>query len=1653
MDIVISIAAEIVKCLFGQCLSHSFLYCNDIQNMKKKVKMLHAARDKVQNSVDAAIRSAEEIEIEVYKWLEKVDVTLEEAKEILEDEENGNTRSSGGACLNLKQCHQQRKKAKKIVQDINDALKTGNFDTVSHRPASHAIYVTFESRMSTVKGLMEALRDTSINVIGVWGMPGAGKTTIVNEVVWQAKEEKLFDEVAIATVMQRPDLRRIQGEIADMLNLKFDVEFEPGRANQLRDRLKRNKKVLVILDDIWNKLDLEAIGIPCNGCKILLTSRDRDILSCKMNTQKNFELDVLSPDEAWSLFEKMAGDSLKDPNLRSIATQVAEVCAGLPLAIVTVATALKNKSLFEWEDALQQLRRPSPVHLTGMQAAIYSKIELSYKHLGSPMLKSFFLLCGQTNSTIYYRDLLEYCFGLCLFPSVCTLEEARNKVYTLVRNLKDSCLLLEDPHTRDYVRMHDLVRDVAILIAKDENMFMMRDDDPVKWPDEDELKMCTSISVYARDIHELPDRLVCPKLKMLYVDGRDRDFEISDTFFKGMRELKVLDLTRMRLSSLPSSINLLTNLQTLCLDQCVLKDIAVIGELKNLEILSLFSSIFTQLPKEIGLLARLRLLDFSECIKLEVIPPNVLSNLKQLEELYVCDSFTQWELEGVNNERASLAELKHLSLLTTLEVNIPDANMLPKNLFFNKLKRYKIFIGDVWDQFDKPESSRALKLKLNSSFELEQGITMLLSGIEDLCLDELKGVKSIISELDSKGFQQLKHLHVQNNSEMKYIIYSKGLVIADVAFPVLEIFSLKNMIKLEEICHGQIPLASFRNLSTVKVEHCEKLKFIFSLSIAKSLSQLQTLEIRECSIMGAIVEKEEGGAEDRDMILFPQLRHLVLHCLPKLMSFLSTQNSDIIDAGEVIPESELNFRLPILHEQVVFPNLETLELSSIRSEQILLHIQHRPSSSFKLTDPRFLNLRDLKVKGSGNLKYLLSSSTATSMIQLKYLVIEDSKVMEEVLLREDFGEEEIIPKELFPRLENLILKDLPVLKRFCVGSNIKFSSLKVMLIEKCPKLESFIFKPVSSEEVSHTTMQPLFNEKVAFPSLETLTIMHMENLKIIWHDQLAEDSFSKLQYLFVLYCENLVNIFESNMLTRFQSLERLEVGYCGSLQEVFELQRLDVRESHAVTAIPLKILVLRCLPKMKQVWNKDFQGIFSFQNLQLISVWECESLKSLFPASMARCLMQLEDLRIEDCGVEEIVSREEIAKVAARFVFPKVTLLVLRKLPKLKWFCRGLHTSKWPLLKELEVHACDQIEIFASKILNFQETVEQSQLEASIQQPLFLVEEDTLFPNLEVLTLSGDFKMKEMQCDQLLEESLYKLKDLFIASYLAVSDWINFLKRLHSLERLFVRLTSWEEIFPYEELFDQENNAIILAQLRELELYELPTLTHLWKEDTQPSPILYNLENLIVSFCDNLKILVPSSISFQNLTNLEILKCHGLINLVTSSTAKSLEQLKKMSISECERITEVVVGEGGEVSEVITFTQLIYLKLDSLPNLASFCSESYSFNFPSLEEVIVRQCPRMKTFSHGPRGTPKLERVQAAQEDEWHWKNSKDGVHPNYAAAGMRLGIVVCASNWWVMRTITRTLELLWYKSLASSVFSAQVLPGSSESIRGGKIL
>ena len=98
-------------------------------------------------------------------------------------------------------------------------------------------------------------------------------------------------------------------------------------------------------------------------------------------------------------------------------------------------------------------------------------------------VKSLFLLCGSLSyGDISMDHLLRYAMGLDLFDHIKSLEQARNKLVTLVEILKASSLLLDGEDHRHkfeggasrllfmdvdnkFVRLHDVVRDVAKYIA------------------------------------------------------------------------------------------------------------------------------------------------------------------------------------------------------------------------------------------------------------------------------------------------------------------------------------------------------------------------------------------------------------------------------------------------------------------------------------------------------------------------------------------------------------------------------------------------------------------------------------------------------------------------------------------------------------------------------------------------------------------------------------------------------------------------------------------------------------------------------------------------------------------------------------------------------------------------------------------------------------------------------------------------------------------------------------------------------------------------------------------------------------------------------------------------------------------------------------
>ncbi|KAH9687093.1 Disease resistance protein [Citrus sinensis] len=1358
--------SEGAKSLFNPItrqISYVFKYQSYIDELKDQVKQLGYKREMVQQPVNHARLQGDELYKRVTDWLHSVDEFISEgvAKSIIDDEERAKKFCFKGLCPNLMSRYKLSKQAAKAAKAAASLMGKGNFSNVSYRPPPESTVLrdgkdneAFDSRKKVLQDVTEALKDDKLNIIGVYGMGGVGKTTLVKQVAKKMMEDKLFDKVVMAELTQTPDDQEIQKKLAFDLGMEFDLnESILHRANRLRRGLKNEKRVLVILDNIWKKLEFEEVGIPSGDadekdtkddqrrCTIILTSRSRDLLSIEMKSQKNFQIDALPPKEALQLFEKIVGDSTKISTFQSIANEIVERCGGLPVALSTVANALKTKEPDFWKDALNQLRRSDAREIHGMQANVYTSIKLSYDFLESEEAKSLFLLCGlySEGDATHVSDLLRYGVGWGLFENVYTLEEARSRVHRLIDNLKSSCLLL-DGDAEDEVKMHDVIHVVAVSIAAGKRMFNIPNvADLEKKMEETIRKGPIAISLPQRDIQELPERLQCPNLQLflLFREGNG-PMQISDHFFEGTEELKVLDFTGIHFSSLPSSLGRLINLQTLCLDWCQLEDVAAIGQLKKLEILSFRGSNIKQLPLEIGQLTRLQLLDLSNCWSLEVIPPNVISKLSRLEELYMDISFSQWDkVEGGSN--ASLAELKGLSKLTTLNIQVPDAQILPQEWVSVELQSYRICIGNKWWSSWSVKSglSRLMKLQGLEEFGIllqNYRMKLLLKRTEYLYLGELKGVQNVVHELDDgEGFPRLKRLRVKSCSEILHIVGSVGRVRRKV-FPLLESLSLSYLNNLETICDSQLTEdQSFSNLRIIKVRYCQKLKQLFSFSIAKNLLRLQKVEVDDC--------------DDLEMIFGPDRE----------------KPTTSLGFNEIIADEDTAPKVGIPSSLV---NLNVSRCDKI--EEIIRHVGEEAKEN--------------RIAFS-KLKVLI----------LDYLPTLTSFCLENYTLE-------------FPSLERVSMTHCPNMKTFSHG------------ILSTPKLHKVQVTEKEEGELHHwegnklnSTIQKCYEEMIGFRDMEYLQLSYFPHLKEIWHGQaLPVSFFNNLARLVVDDCTNMSSAIPANLLRCLNNLQWLEVRNCDSIEEVLHLEEQNADKEHRGPLFPklyglrlidlpklkrfcnftgniielpelqhltiqncpdmetfisnsvvhvttdnkepqkltseenfllahqvqplfdekvsfprLRWLELSGLHKVQHLWKENDESNKAFANLESLEISECSKLQKLVPPSwhlenlealeVSKChglinlltfstsesLVNLGRMMIADCKMIEQIIQLQVGEEAKDCnVFKELRYLELYCLPSLTSFCLGNYALEFPSLKQVVVRQCPKMKIFSQGVLD-----------------------------------------------------------------------------------------------------------------------------------------------------------------------------------------------------------------------------------------------------------------------------------------------------------------------------------------------------------------
>lgn len=1508
-----------------------------VGHLAKDVNKLRLVKSRVQDKVkDEENRNERAIDGGVKKWLVEVDEVIFDYEEFLEDEDRSYAVYSDGYLPKPSIRYRLRKTVNDIGSRVSVLLQTSNDDNFSCwlGPPSYDAdfdnirYQMFESRNQTTGNIIAALANSSVGMIGVYGLSGVGKTSLIKEVVKKVKDN-MFDVVIMVNVTSRPDIRRIQGQIAKKLGMKLKGESESERAVHLRDRLKDPKlKTLIILDNLGVKLDFNMLGISSEnnddsqmnprmkdlsthhnyalknkeldasilrkvedplarykGCKILMISKNEQVLLRQMDGKaiKTFCVTPLTEKEGESMFKTMSEIDNENSLYKALAAQISKKCKGLPMTIVATAKALKNKSLPVWEDAYRNLERQN---LTAVQEF---STKLSYNLLENDELKHTLLVCARMSNDALLTDLVRNCIGLGLLQGIYTVKEARNRVHTLVAELKELSLL-SDSFSSDRFTVQDNIRDAVLSIASQEmHAFALTKGKLEEWPDKDKLERCTAISLQNCDVTDImkkfPETINCFRLRVFHLENKDPHLKIPDNFFIGMKELRVLILIGVSLSFLPSSIMYLKKLRMLCLERCKLdKHLSIIGELETLRVLSLSGSDIEKLPTELSQLTKLQIFDISNCFKLREIPVHVLSSLIDLEELYVGNSPIQWKYEGHVN--ASLSELRQLYQLTTLDIEIPGTTHMPENLFFDKLDSYNIVIRDVgaysiWDikMLEMRETSRFLALQLENGFDIhhQKDIKILFERVENLLLGQLNDVEDIFYELNYEGFPYLKYLSIVSNSNIKSVINSKNQKHLEKVFPRLESLFLYEVNNMEHICYNQLTTDSFGKLKIIKLNMCGQLKNVFFSSTIKLLSALEAVEVSECDTLKEIVTSE---AENREQIIFPELRSVTLQSLSELIGFY----------GALPGEQESN---KLFDEKVVISKLERMKLSSIKIQKIW-------SDQYWTS---FQNLIKLDVTDCWNLKNLLSFSMSKSLMNLQSLLVSECGMMESIFefIETEVSMFEIEPERIFPKLKNISL-----------GS--------------------------------------------------------MKRLKEIWHPKFPLHSFGKLDALIIEGCNKLKNVFPSYMIGRFHSLCNLKVTNCLSMKEIFDLQDCQKQDFEDMTR--LQSVHAEALPKLEHVWNKDPEGILNLKNLKKIWIQECLNLEHIFPVSTAKDLQELEYLEVWNCGkLKKIVSKGETNNTSSiSFKFPKLTTVRFLKLPSLEGFYEGAHELQCSALNNLCVESCRKLELFSGGNTN------------SEIKSVFFPEE--VIYNLKSMQIEsenaiwlrrymGNYRMHKLE-----EFQLFGLPDTEILYF--------FIHRNPNMKSLLLSNCSFKELVPPRSHSEEKSG--VVPKLKILKVMNLQSLKMIdFKDDT----ILFQrLECLILKECPCLNTIAPSSISFTYLTTLEVGNCNKLACLMTPSTAKSLVQLTTMKVIQCEQMKTIV--SELEHKEHIIFRKLKEIELVALQNLLSFCSSNHcAFDFPLLEKFVVSACSNMRKFSQHANSTPILRQIligNGKEEKRYHWK-------------------------------------------------------------------
>ncbi|KAL8522360.1 hypothetical protein ACS0TY_012486 [Phlomoides rotata] len=801
-----------------------------IRNVGAELKALENALEDLKNVAEDVKRKVELEEErqkvrrkEVDSWLQKVDDAEKRVDDLLQKADQRPRRSCCFGCRDgCRSSYKLGKQVKKNIKAVKELKNQGSFAEVAdmlpcgpvdERPLEDTVGLNSE-----FEEVEKWIKNREVKMIGIYGMGGVGKTTLLKKINNEfLKTSYGFDLVIWIVVSKQSNVEKVQEAICEKLKLPEDTwknKSEDAKAVQIF-RILRMKKFVLMLDDVWKRVDLVKVGIPTSDnqtCKVVFTTRYEDVCGY-MEADKTIKIKCLAREEALTLFKKKVGVSTLDahPSIPKLAEVVAEDCKGLPLALITVGRAMAGKKdPSDWDRAIMKLRK-DPSRIMGVDEEVFGILKFSYDNLHDDVIRSCFIHCCiyPEDHEILIDDLLELWIGEGFLDEYDDIHDAREQGREIIGGLKGASLL-ENGKSVEYVKMHDVVRDMALWISSGfkakANIYLVLDHVSLL-----EAHLFTSkveaerISLWGssiRSMNEFPSS--SNVLTFLATHTAIRRF--TSEFLQSMPFVKVLDLSfNFQLAELPSGI----------------------GKLVKLEFLNLSNTRIRELPIEMMSLRKLKYLLLGSCYRMEVIPRQVISSFSLLRVFKISGSSVSDSGSNSKNVENNvlfgggihlLDELEQLQHINDISITISDTTSVQK---LQNSRKIQICLTSVC--FERCEGLSSLDFP-SSSVERMRHLERL-----DIYYSELQQV-TIYPENGLTSIGYFHHLlsvyiaYCDNLLDLTWLIHAPMLELLDVAHCA----SMMEIVKDHHINAGvEADLSIFSRLKKVRLINLPNLQSVY----------------------------------------------------------------------------------------------------------------------------------------------------------------------------------------------------------------------------------------------------------------------------------------------------------------------------------------------------------------------------------------------------------------------------------------------------------------------------------------------------------------------------------------------------------------------------------------------------------------------------------------------------------------------------------------------------------------------------------------------------------------------------------------------------------------------------------------------------------